>query len=88
MKTLQDPRSSNHHRLAIIDGHLKKVRKMVDEGRPCLDIVMQSRAVQGALKKFDEHLLNHHVRVCLQRDLQQGKLDKAAGELVEAFGKL
>lgn len=88
MKTLSDPRKSVNHRLAIIDGHLRKVRQMVDSGAYCIDIIHQSRAIQQALRKFDEHILDHHLRSCVARDMKGGDADKVSAELLEVFTKL
>ncbi|TMF00979.1 MAG: metal-sensing transcriptional repressor, partial [Chloroflexi bacterium] len=41
------------NRLATIEGHLKGIRKMVDEDQYCVDILKQSYAVERALQKFE-----------------------------------
>lgn len=91
MKTLGDSRKSTGHRLAIVEGHLKKVRQMVDEGAYCIDIIHQSRAIQQALRKFDEQVMQQHLRTCVTRDLRDargGSADKTIQELMEAFTRL
>lgn len=88
MKTAQDKRKSVSHRLAIVDGHLRKVRRMVDEGAYCIDIIHQSRAIQQALKKFDEQVLAEHLRTCVARDMRSGQSDKATKELMTIFERV
>jgi DNA-binding FrmR family transcriptional regulator len=88
MKTLEDKRKSTGHRLAIVEGHLKKVRRMVDDGAYCIDVIHQSRAIQQALKKFDEQVLSQHLRTCVARDMKNGNADKATQELMEVFERL
>ncbi len=91
MKTLRDTRKSTGHRLAIVEGHLKKVRRMVDDGAYCIDIIHQSRAIQQALRKFDEHVMSEHLRTCVMRDLgnpKDGITEKTIQELMEAFTRL
>lgn len=91
MKTLTDPRKSTGHRLAIVDGHLKKVRRMIDDGAYCIDIIHQSRAIQQALRKFDEQVMDQHLRNCVMRDMRDAKTgtaDKTIKELMEAFTRL
>lgn len=89
MKTLTpDKRNSVSHRLAIIDGHLKKVRRMVDDGTYCIDIIHQSRAIQQALKKFDDQVLAQHLRTCVIRDMQHGGVDKTTKELLTIFSRV
>ncbi len=92
MKTLTvDKRKTTGHRLAIVEGHLRKVRQMVDQGAYCIDIIHQSRAIQQALKKFDEQVLSQHLRTCVARDMRDskgGSADKTIGELMQVFERL
>jgi DNA-binding FrmR family transcriptional regulator len=81
-----DSRKSIDHRLAIIEGHLKAVRKMVAEDKPGIDIIRQSRAVQSALKKFDAAVLDQFLNTAVAQDVAQGKTAKAVKELSELFG--
>lgn len=85
MKTLGDKRKTAGHRLAIVEGHLRKVRQMVDSGAYCIDVIHQSRAIQQALRKFDEHILTEHLRSCVARDIRAGKADKVTAELLDTF---
>jgi DNA-binding FrmR family transcriptional regulator len=86
MKTTEDKRKTTGHRLAIVEGHLRKVRAMVDQGAYCIDIIHQSRAIQQALRKFDEQVLQQHLRSCVLRD--RSGTDKTVTELMEVFEKL
>jgi len=89
MKTLgNDSRKGLGHRLAIIEGHLRKVRQMVDGGDQCLDVIHQSRAIQQALKKFDEQVLQEHLSVCVKRDSKLSTPEKVADHIIQAFQKL
>lgn len=87
-KTAPDKRKTVGHRLAIIDGHLRKVRRMVEEGAYCVDIIHQSQAIQSALKNFDEEMLRQHLRVCVARDMQAGKSDTVTNELIDIYKRL
>jgi len=77
------------HRLAIAEGHLKKVREMVEDGEYCLGVIHQSQAVQAALKKVDEEVLHGHLHSCVLKDIHEpkGKKEKFVNEIVELFGK-
>ena len=74
-------------RLGIIEGHLRKVREMVEEGKYCPDIIQQSTAVQSALKRVDELLLEGHLKDCVTEAIKSGGGEKEIGELLEAFRK-
>lgn len=72
-------------RLKIIEGHLKKVREMVEEGKYCPDIIQQSTAVQNALRKVDELLLEGHLRECVSQAIKAGRGEKEIKEVIEAL---
>jgi len=76
-------------RLAIVQGHLKKIKEMVDQDRYCLDVIHQSQAVQAALKKIDEIVLHSHLHSCVLNDIhsKDSKNEKLIGEIVELFNK-
>lgn len=77
------------HRLAIAEGHLKKVRQMVESEAYCPDVIHQSQAVQAALKKVDEVVLHGHLHSCVLKDIHEpeAKKEKFVEEIVELFGK-
>lgn len=74
-------------RLSIIEGHLKKVKKMVEKEEYCPNIIQQSSAVQSALRKVDEILLEGHLKDCVRNAIKSGGGDKEIKELLEAFSK-
>lgn len=88
MKQGPDKRKGVAHRLAIIDGHLRKVQSMVDQGAFCIDIIHQSRAIQQALKRFDDQVLAQHLRTCVARDMKSGNSEKITRELINIFGRI
>ena len=53
------------NRLATIEGHLKGIRKMVEDDQYCVDILKQSYAVERALKAFEAALLEGHLNHCV-----------------------
>lgn len=74
-------------RLKIIEGHLKKVIKMVEEDRYCIDVLRQSWAVQSALKKVDILILNQHLRTCVADAFKKksGSKEKRIKELLDIY---
>jgi DNA-binding FrmR family transcriptional regulator len=73
------------HRIKIIQGHLKKVEKMLKDDEYCLDIVHQSRAVQNALKKLDLLIIENHLNSCVIDQIKKGETDKTTDELLKLF---
>ncbi len=74
-------------RLRIIEGHIRKVREMVEEEVYCPDIIQQSVAVQSSLKKVDALLLDGHLHDCVTKAIKSDGGEKEIRELLEAFRK-
>lgn len=73
------------HRIKIIAGHIECLKKMVENGDYCLDIVHQSRAIQSALKKLDAALIEDHLKTCVVDQINKGELDKTTSELLKLY---
>ena len=76
-------------RLAIVEGHLRRVKEMVGDETYCLDVIHQSQAVQSALKKVDEIILHGHLHSCVLEDMHgpMEKREKLVQEIVDLFKK-
>jgi len=72
-------------RLAYIEGHLRGIRKMVEEDQYCVDIMKQTHAVKRALDKFDALLLSRHLAGCVREGFREGREEQVIGELNELF---
>ena len=53
------------NRLARVEGQVRGLRRMVEEGKECEQILAQLAAVRSALDGVGAHLISHHVRECL-----------------------
>lgn len=84
---MQAPKQDIIHRLQIAKGHLDKVLRMVEADEYCIDIVHQSMAVQAALKKIDEIVLENHLKTCVADSIRKGNRDEAIKEVMEVFKK-
>ena len=73
------------NRLATIEGHLKGIRKMVDEEQYCVDVLRQSYAVERALKKFEGALLEGHLSGCVVEGFKSGRDQDMIRELADLF---
>jgi len=74
-------------RLSRIEGHVRGVRKMVEEERGCPDILLQIVAVRTALNKVGRIVLEDHVETCLASAVKQGKTERYVFDLTEALSK-
>jgi DNA-binding FrmR family transcriptional regulator len=73
------------NRLASIEGHLKGIRKMVDEDAYCVEVLKQTYAVERALQKFESVLLQGHLSECVPTGIREGRDREVIGELQELF---
>jgi DNA-binding FrmR family transcriptional regulator len=72
-------------RLNYIEGHLKGIRKMVDEDQYCVDILRQTYAVRKAIEKLESIILESHLRACVPEGMTSGKEKEVIEELVQLF---
>ncbi len=75
------------NRLSRIEGQVRGVRRMVEEGAYCPDILIQVSAITAALNSFNKVLLSEHIRTCVSEDIREGK-DETIDELVTVLRKL
>ena len=75
-------------RLKSVEGHVRGVQRMVEEGTYCIDIVNQIVAVQRALKKVSGLVLDQHLHSCVtdaMRGADAAAREQVLGELLEVF---
>lgn len=75
-------------RLARIEGHVRGVRKMWQEQRPCPEVLLQLAAVRAALQQAARLIMRDHLESCIAKAVDQGKGDSAVEELSEALERL
>ncbi len=61
--------------LARIEGQVRGVRGMVVEGRYCVDILTQIRAVHAALRRVERNILQSYLGTCVQSAFADGSED-------------
>lgn len=75
-------------RLKSVEGHVRGVQRMVDEGAYCVDIVNQIVAIQRALKRVSAMVLDDHLHSCVT-DAMRGPdgeaRERVLGELMQVF---
>src|SRR5258708_36825958 len=71
------------HRMKIARGHLDKVIRMTEDGVYCIDIVQQSIAVQGALKKIHEIILKNHMETSEPDSIKKCKSTKELNQVLK-----
>ena len=74
------------NRLARAIGHLEKVKKMVEAGEDCSEVLIQLAAVRSALNSAGKVILQDHMRHCMVDAISAGD-SAAVDELCQAIEK-
>lgn len=72
-------------RLRRIEGQVRGVQKMIDEGRYCVDILRTLNAAVGAIKRVEDQILKRHLEGCVTHAFQsssQKERDQKLGEVL------
>ncbi len=75
------------NRLARAIGHLEAVRKMVEDGRDCSEVLIQLAAVRSALNATSRIILKDHMEHCIVDAIEEHDQD-AITELERAIDQL
>jgi DNA-binding FrmR family transcriptional regulator len=54
-----------HQRLKYIEGHVRGIQRMLEEDKYCIDVIRQVQAVQAALNKVSNMILEGHLNSCV-----------------------
>ena len=74
------------NRLARAIGHLEKVKRMVEEGQDCSEVLVQLAAVRSAIDNTGKVILQDHMRHCMVDAVTAGD-ETAIEELCTAIDK-
>jgi DNA-binding FrmR family transcriptional regulator len=72
-------------RLSYVEGHLRGIRKMLEDDQYCVDVLKQLYAVQRALDKIQGIILAGHLRQCVPEGIRAGRDDQVIQELTELY---
>jgi len=81
-------RARQKARLSRIEGQVRGLARMLDDDRPCLDVVAQLRSVEAALRGVEVELVRAHLHRSARRALGAGSVDDARlDELAELLAR-
>ncbi len=75
-------------RLKTVEGHVSGVRRMMEEGKYCIDIIRQIQAVQSALNKTSKIILEEHMNSCMTTAIRGDdpqERERVLKEITEVF---
>jgi CsoR family transcriptional regulator, copper-sensing transcriptional repressor len=72
-------------RLKIIEGQVRGLAEMVDNGTYCIDVITQSSAIKQGLSNVENMLMEHHLTHCVVKQIKEGKPTKAVDEVLKVY---
>ena len=75
-------------RLKSVSGHVNGIVRMLEEDRYCIDVIKQIQAVQAALNRVSETVLDGHLRTCVTTAIQgedPEERERVLSEITEVF---
>ena len=78
------------NRLSRVEGQVRGVSKMIEDGRYCIDVLTQIRAIRAALARVESTMLQDHLNHCIENAIvsgDAGEQRKKAAELIELLGR-
>jgi CsoR family transcriptional regulator, copper-sensing transcriptional repressor len=75
------------NRLSRIEGHIRGIKTMVQDGRDCPDVLVQIAAVRGALDRVARMILDEHLTECLLRAAKAGNIESEVEALRAALDR-
>ncbi len=74
------------NRLSRAIGHLESIRRMVEEGRDCSEVLIQLSAVKSAINNTGKVILKDHIEHCLVDAVECGDME-AVADLTDAIDR-
>ena len=88
LQTLEDAtRERTIKRLKIIEGQVRGVQGMVEEGRKCVDILTQVAAVQEGLRNVGKQVMRNYLENCATHAIREQSGPEIYDDLMEVIYK-
>lgn len=84
----RDDKAALVNRLSRIEGQVRGISKMVDEGRYCIDVLTQLQAVRAALAKVETTMLRDHLGHCIEGAITGGDIADQRAKAAELIALL
>ena len=82
------PKDAVLTRLNRIEGQVRGIKKMIDNSRPCVDILRQIAATESALRSVAKLIITEHMDSCFEEAMKDSETRKIFfAELLESFGR-
>jgi DNA-binding FrmR family transcriptional regulator len=96
-KSQKEPGEGNHHqhkqtravinRLSRIEGHVRAIKQMLEDDKPCPEVLTQLAAVKAAVQKASQVVLEDHIESCMGEAVVKGNIEEEWQHLKDALDK-
>jgi DNA-binding FrmR family transcriptional regulator len=83
-------RDKAYRRLSSIEGQMRGLKKMLEEDRPCMDILVQLSAAQEAMRGVTKLMMRNYLERCATEGIQSNdpeKLKATYDQIMDVFFK-
>jgi DNA-binding FrmR family transcriptional regulator len=83
--------NENMARLARIEGQIKGVKRMIEQGEYCIDINTQIQAARAALQSVNKSILEKHLKHCVAAALaeqDEADIDRKLEEIMTVIKRM
>jgi len=77
-------------RLKRIEGQVRGVSNMIEEGKYCVNILHQIKAIRSSLKGLENQILENHINTCVHKAINSSdkkKSEQMVEEIVDLIKK-
>ena len=71
--------------LKKIEGQIRGVQKMIEEGRYCVDILTQISSISGALSRVEKGIFKKHLEGCVAGAIKSGSQEETQKKVDEVI---
>lgn len=85
-----ESKSAILRRFSRIEGQVRGLSRMVEDGRYCIEIITQISAVRAALRRAEEEILRDHMSHCVEHAIASGNQEdqrRKITEIIEVLGR-
>ncbi len=84
----RDNKSKLRNRLGRVEGQVRGIARMIDEGRYCIDILTQLQAARSALARVETEMLGDHLQQCIESAIVSGDVEQQRQKAEELIALL
>lgn len=91
MKKHTTTHTGNLARLSRIEGQIKGVKRMIEDGEYCIDIINQIQAARSALQSVSKNILDKHIKHCVSLALveqDEALIDEKLEEIMTVIKRM